>query len=183
MFKKANIGIYLDNIVPAIGKDKAGDERRDLDVSFRIHPFSPELATELDPVVRGMLWSIGKVEASEKVASVGFDLKLSAQRIMFRAAPDATRVNIDVPYARIKGISARKHKGIAGWALTFHAVFPMPDEHALALLHNGYKRQHFLSFEATAPDLIDAMEQAPEAPPARRPPDKKSNGKEASDVH
>jgi hypothetical protein len=188
VFKKSNIGIYLDDITPAIGKDKEGDERRDLDLSFRIHPFSPELATELDAVVRSTLWTMGKVEISDKVKTVGFDLKLPAVAILFKAAPDATRVNIEVPYARVGNIAARKHKGIQGWALTFHAVFPMPDEHALALLHNGYKRQHFITFEAAAPDLIDAMEENPDnGKPLTRvftDKDKKGGkGKEASDVH
>jgi hypothetical protein len=57
----------------------------------------------------------------------------------------------------------------------------MPDEHALALLHNGYRRQHFVTFEPAAPDLIDAMEESPAPPPTGRK--RAGGGKEATDVH
>jgi hypothetical protein len=187
MFKKQNIGIYLDDIQPEIGKDKDGDERRDLALKFRIHPLTPELASELDPAVRNVLWTLNKVEISDKVKSVGFELKLPAQAIMLKAAPDATRVQVEIPYSRIVAVEAKKHKSIQGWALTFRATFPMPDEHALALLHNGYRRQHFVTFEPAAPDLIDAMEENPDGKgkPLTRVFGEKKNGKgkEATDVH
>lgn len=190
MFQKQNIGIYLDDIQPELGKDKDGDERHDLALKWRIHPLTPELASELDPAVRSVLWSLNKVEISDKVKSVGFELKLPAQAVFIKAAPDASRAHITIPYARIVAIEAKKHKSIQGWALTFRATFPMPDEHALALLHHGYKRQHFVTFEPAAPDLIDAMEEQPEggkAHPAVIADKKKKNagaGTEgASDVH
>ena len=168
MFTKPNIPVYLDMIQPAVGKDKEGDERQDIELTFRIHPISPELAAELDKAVRNMLWKQGNVEASEKVKSVSFDLTVSPQAILFRAAPDASRAHIEIPYARCSDFKARKHKDVAGWAMTFKAKAPTPGEHELALLHAGYTKQHFLTFEQAAPDLIDAMEEEPEAPAAAR---------------
>lgn len=187
MFKKANIPVYLDGVSPAIGKDKDGDKRGEVELSFRVHPLTPELAEELDHIVRTSLWKTGSVEISDKVKSVGFDLTERPQSIRFRAAPDATRYNIDIPYAIVSAFVAKKHKDVTGWALTFKALAPTPSDHELALLHHGYTKQHFLTFEQTEQDLIDAMESddSPKAPPQPRP--KRSGQKPESetpaDVH
>ena len=42
MFKRKNIGMYLDSLEPAIGKDKDGEQTLETVLGFRIHPFAPE---------------------------------------------------------------------------------------------------------------------------------------------
>lgn len=189
MFKKPNIPIYLDDVSPAMGKDKAGDERLDTLLTFRIHPLSPELASELDMAVRNTLWSVGKVEVSEKVKSIVFELKVPAFAMAFKAAPDSSRPSILLPYGRVEGsaITAKKHKDVGGWALTFKARVTTPDAQDLAKLHHGYTKQHFITFEAAAPDLIAAMEAEPdESEEDAAPPPRGRRGgaaKGAPDVH
>lgn len=183
MFKRSNIPIYLDSLTPAIGKDKAGDQQNETILGFRIHPFSPELATELDPFVRNALWSIGKVDVQDKVKSIVFELLLPSFAMLWRPAPDAT-VGTEFPYCRLdkSQVNAKKHKDVAGWALTFKVRIPTPDANILAMLHHGYTRQHFITFSPADADLISAMEATEEeAPPAS----KKRGGKsrEATDVH
>jgi hypothetical protein len=185
MFKRKNIGVYLDSIVPAIGKDKGGEETLETILGFRIHPFSPELAAELDPMVRSTLWSIGKVDVQEKVKAITFELKLPSFAILFAAAPDMSHATIEVPYARLDAsqVSAKKHKDVAGWALTFKVRIPTPDAESLAKLHYGYTRQHFLTFVPAAPDLIDAMERPADQPPPRAKRERKPAAGAATDVH
>jgi hypothetical protein len=185
LFKRQHIPIYLVGIAPILGKDKQGEQVLETLLDFRIHPITPELATELDPLVRSTLWSLGKVDVQEKVKSITFELGLPAFAIAFRPAPDLAHASIEVPYARLdKGqILAKKHKDVAGWAITYSVRIPTPDAESLALMHHGYSKQHFLTFTPAAPDLIDAME----VPEGQRPPtsNRKGRGKEAAanDVH
>lgn len=188
MFKKPNIPIYLDNIVPSIGKDAEGDDRNDCQLTFRLQPFSPELAVELDAAVRNTLWTMGKVEVSEKVKAITFELKQPAFAMAFKMAPDASRNSIELPYAKLESglVQAKKHKDVAGWALTFKVRIPTPDAGMLAKLHAGYTKQHFITFEPAEPDLIASMEAEPEGEktPPPRGGRRGGNGKGAStDVH
>lgn len=185
MFKRKHIPIYLDGVAPAIGKDKDGEEQHETVLTLRIHPFSPELAGELDQFVRSTLWTMTKVDVQEKVRSIVFDLKLPSFAMVFQAAPDAS-VGWEFPYARLdKGqVTAKKHKDVAGWALTFKVRVPTPDANMLAMLHAGYTRQHFITFEPAEPDLIAAMEAQPEASThAGKRGGRKSRSSEATDVH
>lgn len=189
MFKRKNIGAYLDSIVPAIGKDKSGDEILETVLGFRIHPFSPELAAELDPLVRRTLWSIERVDVQDKVKSISFELKMPGFAIHWNAAPDMTHNGLEIPYARLDAgvVNAKKHKDVSGWAVTFKIRIPTPDADSLAAMHHGYTRQHFLTFVPAAPDLIDAMEAAPEgeqaAAPARKRRGKAAAAEASTDVH
>ena len=160
MFTKPNIPIYLDGIEPAIGKDKDGDEQRDTILSFRIHPVSPELATDLDPFVRAALWTLGNVDPSEKTKAITFELHQPAFSLEFRAAPDTSRVAFAAAYAKLEKstVHARKHRDVSGWALTFKVRLETPDAKGLATLYAGYTHQHFLTFAPAEPDLISSME-------------------------
>lgn len=186
MFKKLNIPVHLDGVEPALGKDKDGEQITETVLAWRIHPFSPELAAELDAMVRNTLWSIGKVDVQEKIKSIQFELKVPAFAIALKAAPDMSHNSLEIPYARLdkNAVVAKKHKDVAGWALTFKTRIPTPDANSLAFLHAGYTRQHWLTFEPAEPDLISAMEgePAPSSPPPRRRK-ASSEGKAAPDVH
>jgi hypothetical protein len=168
VFRRPNIPVYLDGVEPAMGTDQEGGEQLDTQLHFRIHPLSPELAGELDALVRATLWTIGKNDPSEKVKAITFELKQPGFQIVWRATPDTTRPTLAMPYAQLeKGIvHAKKHKNVAGWALSFRLRIPSPDADTLAFLHHGYTRQHFLTFEAAAPDLLSAMEGTAEGGPS-----------------
>lgn len=187
MFQRPNIPIYLDGVEPAIGNDQDGDEQLDTQLTFRIHPLHPDLAGELDALVRSTLWTIGKADVSDKVKAITFELKQPGFQILWRATPDSPRASLAIPYAKLeKGIvHAKKHKDVAGWALTFKVRMPTPDADSLAFLHHGYTRQHFLSFQPAAPDLLSVMERTEPEAPKRGPgrPRKERPEMGAADVH
>lgn len=166
LFDQDHVGCYLDTIGHRVEKVD-GLERRMVDLTVRVQPFTVQLAQALHGDVRALLFSLGDATPKPLIHSVKFDLTYPNQTITVRPlaeADDGALVLMDV---EISGIRARTEKGVDGYALVFDASLGPVSARELEAFTAWHTEQRFLTCHPQQPvlDFAGAPDDAPPAPP------------------
>lgn len=154
LFDDDKVGLYLDDIGHRVEKTKDGKEHKMVDLTLRLQPLTPELATSLDPDVRALLFSLSDATPKPKIKSMEFRLTIPHQRLSVYLLPegnvDPSIVFMDV---EISGVRARTEKGVDGYGLVFYASFGPVGKDELEYVVGWHTTQRFVSFTQQQPAL------------------------------
>lgn len=168
-FDQDKVGCYLDDIGHRVEKTSDGKETKMVDLTLRVQPFTPELATSLDPDVRALLFSLNSVEPKPKIKSLEFRLVTKRQVLRVFSLPESAEPQIAFFDAEISGPRARTEKGVDGFGFVFYASIGPVSARELEYLCDWHTTQRFVTFEPQAPALDFAGKEDAPAEPATPP--------------
>jgi hypothetical protein len=179
LFDVDHVGCYLDTIGHRVEKDSDGLERRMVDLTLRVQPFTVELAQALHGDVRALLFTLNDAAPKRIVKAAAFALTVPNQTITVRPVPeldDGALVLMDV---EITGIRARTEKGVDGYACVFDASVGPVSARELEAFTAWHTEQRFLTTHPQQPllDFAGAPEPEPAGP---RPIRNRRQAREAS---
>lgn len=181
-FDHDKVGCYLDAIGHRVEKTKDGKEIKMVDLTLRVQPLTPELATSLDPDVRTLLFNMGDALPRQKLKAIHFALTVPKQQLTVGVLPelDARVVFAD---CEVGDVRARTEKGVDGYALIFYAAYGPASPSDLEYICDWLTQQRFVTFEEQQPALnfegrsgSDANADAPPAAPRARGPRRAPGG-------
>lgn len=180
LFDVDQVGLYLDTYSPR--KVTTGEtEVKLLDLTLRLQPLTPELATALDPDLRALIFTLTAGEPKPKLRSLGWALPVPKQHIDVYLLPEM-EPQMHLVDCEVRGLRVRREKGIDGFALVFDlSVGPLGERENEQILE-WYTQQRFVTFVDAQPVLaFDGAEPPSEAlpPPAPRR-GRRPNGAEAT---
>lgn len=129
------------------------------EITFEIHPLSPELAGELDDFVKRTLYTMKDAEVTSKLTGASFNLGIRPQEIAVRMAPDQGKASFVIEEAKIGTFHARRSKKSSAWRLVFTATCAPSSEHQLSQIVDSYLKSRFLQFANATAGLFDEIEQ------------------------
>lgn len=130
MFDTERVGMRVANIQH---RTMERDEKEIglVELTMEINPLTPALAQELDPFMRGTLFTKNDAAVTPKLAGAEFDLSVPEQEIAVHSAPDQTDATFIIDEAKIGIFKARRSKRSTGWRLRFTITFMPASEHLL----------------------------------------------------
>lgn len=153
-FDDDKIGCFLDDIGHRVEKTKDGKEIKMVDLTLRVQPLTPELASSLDPDVRALLFTMNEATPKPKIKSLEFKLPLDRQMVTVFVLPeDGMHPQITFTDVEIGGIRARTEKGVDGFGLVFYASFGPVGARDLEYVCDWHTQQRFLTFKEQQPAL------------------------------
>jgi len=172
LFDSDHVGCYLDTIGHRVERTKEGIETKMIDLTLRVQPLTPELASALDPDVRALLFTLGQAEPKPKIQAVHFALTVPRQQIAIRALPEVEH-GLVLADCEIDGVRARTERGVDGYALVFYVSYGPASPAELEYVCDWLTQQRFLTFEPQAPALDFGAKPEPDEPPAPAPPSRR----------
>jgi hypothetical protein len=166
LFDDDRIGCYLDDIGHRVEKTKDGLEIKMVDLTLRVQPLTPELATSLDPDVHALLFNLGDGQPKPKIKAMEFRLPCGRQAMSVYLLPEGLAdpqirfVDVEIDRPR-----ARTEKGVDGYGFVFYASFGPVGAQDLEYICNWYTQQRFVTFQ---PQQLSLIENAPESTTPRR---------------
>lgn len=162
LFDSEKVGIFLDGFGPRIEKRK-GDEVKLLDLTLRVQPLTPALATTLagDGLIKKSLFKMTDSTPLPNLKSVSFDVHVPRQVLQIFAAPDTEVASIALDQVEISDLRARTEKGVDGWGLVFYASFGPVSKQELEFVQRWYTAQQFVTFSLADPTLDFESDEAP----------------------
>jgi hypothetical protein len=168
LFDDDKIGVYLDAIGHRVERT-SDSETKMVDLTCRVQPFGPELATSLDPDVRALLFNLSDAKPKPKLKTVHFDLTVPRQVLAIYPLPELEDGRIALTECEITGCRARTEKGVDGYALVFYVSFGPASPAELEYVCEWLTQQRFITFQPQAPALDFGKTEDPPPPgPPRR---------------
>lgn len=167
LFETEKVPMFLDSFAPRLEK-RGGDEHTVRDLTLRIQPLTPELASACsgDDLLKRSLFKLTDGEPLPGITSVGFSMAPPRQRLLVYASPDTEAPSIMFDQVRVSKVRARVEKGCDGWALVMHASFGPISKVEAEYIEAWYTTQRFVTFEEAEPTLdfdeFDTMSDADE---------------------
>src|SRR4051812_2784066 len=126
LFSVGKIPVYCEGITHRIEKRK-GSDTKVVDLTLKIEPFTPELASALDQAeygfVKRMLFKIGDGSPLGDLRSVEFVPPGDRQLVTCFASPDTEKPSIAFDQCKVTKLRARSQKDAAGWVLYLYLSF------------------------------------------------------------
>lgn len=156
MFETTHIPMDLQGVrLRAISGEA---EKRAVDLTFQVRPFTRELAAELgEDTVRGHLFRRQDAGTRSELKRLDLSLSVKPQRVAF-GAHDMPKPELAIELAKITNVRVTRDTETDGFILRFVASFEYPSPKDLSFLTAGLQRQHFITLEDADQNLIDAME-------------------------
>lgn len=153
MFDTERVGMRVANIQH---RTMERDEKEIglVELTMEINPLTPALAQELDPFMRGTLFTKNDAAVTPKLAGAEFDLSVPEQEIAVHSAPGQTDATFIIDEAKIGIVKARRSKRSTGWRLRFTITFMPTSEHLLAQVVDSYLKSRYLTFASAEPSLF-----------------------------
>jgi hypothetical protein len=163
LFDEDKIGCYLDAINHRVEKTSGGDQIKMIDLTLRVQPLTPALASALDLDAHAELFRLNDGSQKEIVKAIEFAISVPNQRMLIYAVPDIPDASLVLLDAEISGVRARTQKDVDGYALIFYvSVGPIEPDH-LDYICRWHTEQRFVTFEQQQAALDFE-------PPAAQPP-------------
>lgn len=150
--------MFLDDLTHRVQrKDEA--EVPIADLSYRIQPFTPELAGELDGAVRRTLFRLSDGEPVPHLTGATFKIVNSQrQNVVVHSTPDTKKPKFAmIGCALSKTLRARADADMPGFVATFRVSMEHPSGDELAFFQDSLHKQHFLTFQPTQGDMLDEL--------------------------
>jgi len=170
MFQTSNVPCTLEGLRHK--KIKVGsDEYKGSELTLRIDPFTPALASELAET-KSVIYRRNDTEANPHIDAVAFNYVPRPQRIEIRPDPEL-KPSVTILEAKVGKFRVRKPKDGTQWVLMFKATLIEVDAKELLYLKEALFEQRFFTFSPAAPGLFDeaeaeARKDSPDAKPVRR---------------
>jgi hypothetical protein len=157
MFKTAYIPMDLQGV--SLRAISGEGEKRAVDLTFVIRPFTRELAAELGEEVRTHLFKLSDASTRSEVRRIDLMLsRVKPQRVDFGPKDMPGIPLLTIPIAKISKTRVTKDTETDGFIFKFVASFEYPTAQDLLSLTAGLQRQHFITLTDAEQSLIDAME-------------------------
>ena len=170
LFDQDKVGCYLDAVGLRLEKTK-DHEHKVIDLTLRVQPFTPELATALDPEVRALLFTMTDATPKPKVKACDLKLNVPNQHLDVYLLPmeeSNDKAQICLLDAEISDPRVRTEKGVDGYALIFYATIGPLGRDELEYVTNWYTQQRFITFRQ-AQATMDFAGKSDEAAPEEKP--------------
>lgn len=173
-FDTDRVGCYLDGVNLRLERTKDA-EHKVIDLTLRVQPFTPELATALHPDVRALLFSMTEATPKPLLKSVELRLpNLAKQHLDCFTLPEEhlTVGAFTLLDAEMSDPRVRTEKGVDGYALVFYATIGPVGKEELEYVTNWYTQQRFVTFRESQAvmDFAGKAEGDVEAKAPRRAP-------------
>ncbi len=153
LFDDDKIGVYLDDIGHRVEQTKDKKELKMIDLTLRVQPFTPELATSLDPDVRALLFNLGDAEPKKKIKSLEFKLQVPNQRLEVFMLPELDEPTLVLHDVEITGVRARTEKSVDGYGLVFYASWGPVGRDEIEACIAWHTQQRFITCTPQEPAL------------------------------
>lgn len=177
LFDIDKVGVYLDGIGHRVERENDAEIKM-VDLTLRVQPLTPELASALDPDVRALLFSMHTSDPKPKIKTLEFNLIVDRQLARVFLLPEETTAQIAFSDLEISSVRARREKGVDGFGLVFYASFGPVGKDELEYICNWHTQQRFVTFDAQDPSLDFAKPTTPDARPPGRQRRRPANGAE-----
>lgn len=185
MFETRNVSCYLAGM--AHKTIKIGqDEYKGTVLSYRIEPFTGELASDLGSEFKRHLFKGTDADVNPHIDSITFVHAPKPQRIEMRDDP-LIKPSVTLSEAKIGRLRARRVKDGNHLALSFSVTVPELSGQELLWLKDALFSTRFLSFDDAQPGLFaeaeaEARRESKDAAPVRRGRRRKDEDEEPASV-
>jgi hypothetical protein len=162
LFDDDRVGCYLDDIGHRVEKTKDGTEIKVVDLTLRVQPLTPALASSLDPDVHALLFNLSDGQPKPKIKAVEFALSPGLQSLAVYLLPESSEPQILFSEVAIDRPRARTEKGVDGYGFVFYASFGPVGADDLEYICNWYTQQRFITFHPQQLSLLDTKAPAVE---------------------
>lgn len=156
LFSVGKVPVYCDGIAHRV-ETRRGDSVKVVDLTLKIEPFTPQLASALDQdeygFVKRMLFKVTDGTPLGDLRSVEFIPPGDRQRVTCFASPDTEMPSIALDQCKVTKIRARSQKDASGWVLYLHLSFGPLSRTELEYVNAFYTEQRFMTFDAAEPSL------------------------------
>lgn len=173
LFDMDAVGVFLDTYSPRGEKTTEG-ETAVLDLTLRVQPFTPALATSFDTRVRAKIFSLSEATQDPMIA----ELKLRGidppkQDVTVFLLPENKRAAVAFFDVECSDFRVRAEKGVDGYALVFYATVGPLGAEELEEIYKWHRQQRFLTFNKSQSVLnFEAKSEDKAAAPAPPRPSK-----------
>jgi hypothetical protein len=183
------VGVYLDGINLRLEKTK-DSEHKVVDLTWRVQPFTPELATRLHPDVRTLLFDLKSATPRPLLQGVQLKLpNLPKQHVDCWLLPDEEVGGFSLLHVEISDPRVRTEKGVDGYALIVYGTFGPLSAEELEYIVTWYSQQRFCVFREAQAVMDFAgkqpgeLDEPPAAPRARKRPRSNPNEERSEATH
>lgn len=162
-FTHDRLGMFIDDIGHRKIKTKDGETRM-LDILFRIEPLTPELAGEIDPELKRIIYTMGSGEPKRMIQAIGVKVDIPQQNLAIYTTPDTATARIMFDRCDISKTVIRSIKDLDAFGFKFRASFGNPTREQLEYVDANLYSQVFVSSEQTDPDLFSDYSRPAPAP-------------------
>lgn len=156
LFTVAKIPVYCEGIAHRLEK-RRGDEVKVVDLTLKLEPFTPQLASALDQdeygFIKRALFKIGDASPVTDVRAIEFRAPSERQQLICFASPNTEVPSIALDQCKVTKIRARCQKDASGWVLYLHVSFGPLGKSELEYVNAFYTEQRFVSWSAAEPSL------------------------------
>lgn len=158
LFTSEKIPAYLDDMTHRLHRrDEA--EVPIVDLAYRLQPFTPDLAGELDGAVRRTLFRLSDGEPAPHLVGAIFKVANGQQQnVVVHSTPDTKKPKFAmIGCALSKTLRVRADADMPGFVATFRVSMEHPSGDELAYFQEALHKQMFLTFQPTQGDMLDEL--------------------------
>lgn len=159
---KPNTPLYLKDVTFTT-ETKDGEVRRVVNASFRIAPFTAELAETLGAGVRERLFRRGNAEPVDEIAEIKFNLAEPLQTLKLKGAADVENDTLVIADVKVKPIiRVKRDKETPTFEGNIDVNFVYPAANDLLFLVNCINNQLVSNWSDQQASMLDDQEQPSE---------------------
>jgi hypothetical protein len=153
LFDIDDVPCTLDGIGHRVEKQKHGHDQKVIDLTLRIEPFTSDLATAVDPVVRQLLFTVQNVRPKSLIHLVELNYAVPRQRLTVTWSREITGSAIVFTDTKIHRLRAKLPNDADDYAFLFMVTVADIGSQQLDYLHTWLTDVRFVTFTEELPAL------------------------------